>query len=340
MSGYLESIGRRLGYVLSLPERVIRSLAAVAGGTTSLLTETLFPPALRGTTLYRVFLGDAQHFVITRIAEIKRAGPTAEGGEAGEAADVQKKMVGGALEAAGLLALHVSPLWVFAFAGDAAAGTNVFLQRLVERLRQNGVLSPDAQVAGLDELLVAIQEVSRRSAEVVDAPPLSREDLARLASEMRACYGRMFAKATDLVPRFEQIWGRIEQVARRENIAPERVLGILAVQAASWAGTGFHSMLAAGQTGAELFGERILDGYAETLDKISAGGLKAYVTGHMQPFLQAAAAHFGRDRKTWTESLAETLLGGRGGSAPPSGASSAAQTAESDPEQQAPPSPS
>ena len=33
-----------LGYLLSLPERGIRSLAAVAGGTTLLLTETLTCP--------------------------------------------------------------------------------------------------------------------------------------------------------------------------------------------------------------------------------------------------------------------------------------------------------
>ena len=72
MSGFLESIGRQLGYMLSLPERTIRSLAAVAGGTTSLLTETLFPPVLRDTTLYRVFVGDTQRFLVTKIAEMQQ----------------------------------------------------------------------------------------------------------------------------------------------------------------------------------------------------------------------------------------------------------------------------
>lgn len=312
MSGYLESIGRRLGYLLSLPERTIRSLAAVAGGTTSLLTDTLFPPALRDTTLYRIFVGDTQRFLITKIAEMQQAEPMAADGVADDPAYVQKKMVGGALEAAGLFAMHFSPLWVFAIAGDAAAGTNVFLQRLVEQLKQNGVLQPETQIKGLDDLLVAVQEVSNRSASVVDTPPLSREELTRLAGDMKASYGRMFSSATNLVPRFEQMWERMEQLAGRENVAIERLLGILTVDVASWAAKGFHSVLAVGQTGADLFGEKILDSYATTLEKIGDEGVTQYVSGRMKPFLQAASAHFGRARKTWTESLTGTLFGRRG----------------------------
>lgn len=312
MSGYIESVGRQLGYLLSLPERTIRSLAAVVGGTTSLLTDTLFPAALRDTTLYRIFVGDAQRFLVTKIAEIQQAEPMAAGAAADDPAYVPKKMVGGALEAAGLLAMHFSPLWVFAIAGDAAAGTNVFLQRLVERLKRNGVLEPETEVTGLDDLLVAVQEVSNRSASAVDTPPLSREELVRLASDMKASYGRMFSSATNLVPRIEQLWDRIEQLAGRENVAIERLVGILTVDLASWAGKGFHSVLAVGQTGADLFGEKILVSYGSTLEKIGQEGVAQYVSGRMKPFLEAATAHFGRAKKTWTETLTGQLLGGLG----------------------------
>ena len=44
-----EASRQRLMYILSLPERTIRSLAALAGGTTTLLAETLFPVSFRGT---------------------------------------------------------------------------------------------------------------------------------------------------------------------------------------------------------------------------------------------------------------------------------------------------
>jgi len=103
MSGLFDSAYKSLGYLVSLPERTIRSLAAVAGGTTSLLTETLFPDVLRGTTLYKIFLGDTQRFVIERVAQVQReAGDTAGGGGAAAPEDfVQRKIAGTALEAAG-----------------------------------------------------------------------------------------------------------------------------------------------------------------------------------------------------------------------------------------------
>ena len=40
-------------YLVSLPERAIRSAAALVGGTSLLLTETLLPDVVRSTTTYR-----------------------------------------------------------------------------------------------------------------------------------------------------------------------------------------------------------------------------------------------------------------------------------------------
>ena len=121
MSSLFEIMRERLGFMLSLPERTIRSLAALGTGTTSLLSETLFPEVLRETTLYRIFVGDAQNFIIDRVAQVKTEAEAEGGGED----YLQRKMVGGALETAGLLAMHFSPLWVFAIAGDAAGGGEV-----------------------------------------------------------------------------------------------------------------------------------------------------------------------------------------------------------------------
>ena len=51
-----------------------------------------------------------------------------------------------------------------AIAGDAAAGGTTFLNRLVDQLKQNGVLERDANVSNLTDVLEAMQETSRRSA--------------------------------------------------------------------------------------------------------------------------------------------------------------------------------
>ena len=117
MSRFSEAVRQRVTRVLSLSERAVRALSAVAVGTSTLLTETLFPEALRGTTTYRVTIGLMQQFIIERVAGMGRE--LAEGQvELGDDY-AQRKMVGTALEAAGLLTVGFSPLWVLAIAGDA-----------------------------------------------------------------------------------------------------------------------------------------------------------------------------------------------------------------------------
>ncbi len=307
MSGFMDALCKQLGYMVSLPERTVRSLAAMAGGTTSLLTETLFPEVLRGTTLYRIFIGDTQRFMIEKVAQIQKA----QADDAQPPADpqyVQKKIVGSALETAGLFAMHFSPLWVFAIAGDAAAGSNAFLKRLSEQLKANGVIGPDVEIAGLPDLLTAIQDASQSSVTAIDTPPLSREEIGRLADNLTATYGQMFARATNLLPRLETIWAQMELVANREHISLETLGGILTIDVAGWARKTVGTAFALGQTGTDLVGEQILDSYGRTLAAISREGVAAYLNDRMKPFLAAARDHFDPTRKSWTESLVDRLL--------------------------------
>jgi hypothetical protein len=317
MSVFFDSAYKGLGYLLSLPERTVRSLAAVAGGTTSLLTETLFPDALRGTTLYKAVVGDTQRFVIEKVAQVHREGEAGAAGAGAEAGApdappedfVQRKIAGTALEAAGLLAMHLSPLWVLAIAGDAAAGSGEFLQRLVVQLKHNNVLAPDAQITGLQDLLAAIAETSKRSATAVNTPPLTREEVSKLATEMTDNYRRMFASVGNLLPRFDTLWKRMESLASRENISLERLGGILTVDVAQWGRKGLGAVVAVGQTSVDLVGEKILASYDRTLDAVSKEGATGYLGRHMKPFMQAAADHFSPARKTWIESLMNRTAG-------------------------------
>jgi hypothetical protein len=332
MPDYLDRLGQQLTYLVTLPERTIRSLAAAAGGTMSLLTETLFPESLRGTTLYRTFLGGTQQFILEKIAQVR---PETDASKPAEAADPQlwsepastrpdesrpagagdpqylpKKIIGTALETAGLFAMHFSPLWVFAIAGDAAAGSGAFLARLVEQLKWNGVLPPEANISGLADLLAAIQDTARKSATAIDTPPLSREELTRLANDMTGAYGRMFGNAANLLPRLETLRAQMEQIASRDNISMEKLGGILSIDVAQWGRKGIGAVLAVGQAGADLFGEKILDSYARTLEVISQEGATEYLNRRMTPFLQAAADHFDPELRTWTGSLVARWLGG------------------------------
>lgn len=288
-----------LVYALSLPERSLRSLAALVGGGTSLLTSTLLPDSLRGTTSYRVTVGLFQEFLLERVAEVKREAerqhlPLKD-------KFVQRKILGNVLEAAGLLTMRLSPLWVLAIAADAAAGSKTFLNRLVERLKANGVLAEDATPSELVDVLEAIQDASSKSAAVIDLPPLTRAELEQLAAEMQASYTRILGSGSQLLPEISGLWQSITEVAQQENVSLERLLGIMTVDAAQVVKKGVGTAAAVGQTGALLFDERILQSYKRTLGRISHEGLERYMSTEMHPFLQLAKAHFKVARRTRLE---------------------------------------
>jgi hypothetical protein len=303
---FIDVAYQRLRYGLSLPERTIRSLASLAGGTSSLLVETLFPESLRKTITYELTIGLMQRFVVEQVAgmEPKRLEGTTE-----LAKDyVQRKMAGTALEAAGLLTIGFSPLWVMAIAGDAAAGSKIFLNRLVKYLKQNGVMAEQKQARNLLDVLEAIQDASRRSATALDMPPLTRRDLVAMADEMKASYYQVFKNSKNLLPHLEAIWQRMEQIARRDNVSMERLSGAVALDVVTWSKRGMGVARSAGRAGSELIDEQILDSYRRALATAAEQGMDKYMRDQMRPFLQMAKAHFDPARKTWTE----TRLKGKG----------------------------
>jgi hypothetical protein len=297
----LRVIHNSVAYALSLPERTVRSVAALVGGGTSLLTDTLLPASLRGSSSYRITVGLFQEFLIERVAGIEREAKV--GQVRLKDKFIQRKMLGNVLEAAGLLTMRLSPLWVLAIAADAAGGSKTFLNRLVEQLKINKVIPEDAAPSELEDVLAAIQAASHTSAAAVDMPPLSREELARLAEDMKMSYAKVFEETGDLVGKLDELWEGMKLLARKENISLERLMGIMTVDAANFVKKSIGSVAAVGQTGVNLFDEAILDSYRKTLEQVSKEGIDGYLNKHLAPFLNAAKEHFNPKRRTWLERL-------------------------------------
>lgn len=60
----------RYRYVLSLPERVLRSLGAISGGLLKELGDVALPAAIRRTILYRTMVGVTLRFLIEDVGEV------------------------------------------------------------------------------------------------------------------------------------------------------------------------------------------------------------------------------------------------------------------------------
>lgn len=282
---------------LSLPERTARALSALVGGGTLLLTHTFVPGAIKNSSSYHFTMGMFQTFLIQNVAGMARVSTQSQLKDK----FVHRKLVGSSLEAAGLLTMHFSPVWVFAIASDAAKGGQVFLQRLVHHLKESNVIDPDSNPESLEQILQSIHDMSHQGATAIDTPPLSVQEIQELANDLRNSAGHLASNSTNLLPRFENLWNQITLVANKESMSLPQILGMLSVQAATVSGTGVNAAGAVGKTSIGILDEVILTEYRQTLQGITEEGAGNYLTNHMQPFLDNARSHFDFNQETVTQ---------------------------------------
>ena len=286
-------------YFLSLPERLIRSAAAIAGGTSLLLTSSLLPGVVEDSTTYKVTFGDMQRFLITRLAQVDSPGSV----EMQPVTDdyIYHKMAGNVLEIASLMAVRFSPVWVFAIVSDLAGGSSLYFQRLVKHLKEMEIIDQNASLNNIQELFESIQQASSTSARSIDRPPLSQAELTEIIDDLRGDYGRLAKSSLHLMPQVEKIEDQMETVSEEEDIPLEQLNDVMALRAASLGERGLNTTMAIGKTAGELIDEKIFDSYSQTLDEIAKVGLPKYTADNLTPFLNSAVNHLDPKRETWTE---------------------------------------
>ena len=291
---YLDRLNHYLALSFSLPERLARALGSLIGGSTLLLTKTLIPSAVKNSNSYRFTFGMFQTFLIKNVAQLDDFQTDTELQEH----FLNRKLLGTSLEAAGLLTMHLSPVWIFAIASDAAKGGQVFLNRLVHHLKEHDVIAENSNPESLEQVLLSIHDMGRLGATAIDTPPLTMLEVEELAAQLRESTASLRKNSANLLPRFEAIWNQISQVASQENLSTEQVLGMLSVSAASIAQTSVGTAGALGKTGFYFLDEIILNDYKETLADISDTGSLGYMQQNMQPFVQNAQSHFNFKNET------------------------------------------
>src|SRR6266478_2193505 len=106
-------------FLLSLPERGVRSLTAIAGGLVRELGELSVPKTIRRSQLYRNLVEATLRFLIEQVGQVKGVYP----GEEELSEDfLVRRAAGNGIELIGILAFRASPVWVLAALGDASSG--------------------------------------------------------------------------------------------------------------------------------------------------------------------------------------------------------------------------
>ncbi len=291
-------------YVLSLPERVLRSAAAVSGGLLREIGNVALPASVRRTTLYRTMVDVALRFLIQEVGEVEGVYPSE--GRLAEAFLLQRGASHG-VELLGILAFHASPVWVLAALADAAGGSRTLVSEISSALKEEGLLDPDGGFHTMEQVLDGLERTSGHLATTLNLPPVNvpglRREWDRLKEELR----EIPPKKIPPLESVERLWGRLRDSARQQERSVFAVSSLMAVSAVAhlpanvvWLSRAARS--AARRTG-KVLGEAILDHYAEALNEMSRAGFLGYWKQEFRPYLRAAAEQFAPEHSSLTERL-------------------------------------
>jgi hypothetical protein len=299
-------------YILSLPERVLRSATAVASGLLREVGEVTIPRAVRRTRLYHNLVEVTLRFLVEQVGEVKDVYP----GEEELTQDfLVRRTAGNGIELMGILAFHASPVWVLAALADASGAGGLLIREISKSLKQEGLLDADANFDSVEEVLSGLEGSAGRLAEAVNAPPLDVATLRKDWEAVRRELTRIPPRNLPSLASLRKVWEGIEREAVEQKRTVFQVSSVMAMAAiadlprkARWLSA--SARLAVGKTGS-LMSEALLDHYRTTLQQIRRDGYLPYAARQFRPYLYAAATQFSPEHGSLTERLYRRITKGK-----------------------------
>jgi len=291
-------------YILSLPERAVRSLGALSGGLLREIGEVALPAAIRRTTLYRTMVGVTLRFLIEQVGEVEGIYPS----ESRLAENfILQRTAGHGIELLGILAFRVSPVWVLAALADVTRGGQTLMGEIVEALKEEGLLEGDARFETMDQIVGGLEKASEHLALTLNMPPVS---VPGLRSEWETLKTQLRSIPPDRVPaldRLERTWEAMRVSAQAQNRTVFALSSLMAISTLSHVPANLLWLSKATGSAARrttgVVGIAILDHYSMALEEISRTGFSGYWKREFRPYLQAAAAQFAPEHGSLTERL-------------------------------------
>jgi hypothetical protein len=277
----LTTVGR-LAFLLSVPERLVRALAAALGGTLHETFQLALPRVVRSSRLYEATARNLLRVTIELVGGVVPHASVDDEVEPDPGRLAVRKGAGNVVELGSIAAFGFSPLWVLAAAADASRGSRVYLDAFVRELVAQRVLPEDSRPGSVDELLAALEGVSGTSARLVDIPPLELAALRNSLADLRR-------DATSLPTPAElaRVFDGLRETASRERAS------LLAVSV----GIGLAFFNSARKVGRQ----HVLDPYTDDLRPVRDEGFAAYANRVSRRYADAVARHFDIEQATLTE---------------------------------------
>jgi hypothetical protein len=271
----------RRGFVASIPERLVRSLAAVVGGALHETGTLVLPRFVRESRLYEATAKNLLRLLVEGVGSVEGASTTqADGPAPGEIA--KRKVAGNVVELGSIAAFGFSPLWILAAASDVVHGSRTYLDAFVGELKANGVVRSDATFATVDDLLAALEGGSGTTARLIDMPPLEVEAMRQTLTEFRSHAAELPSQAE-----LAAVYGSLRRTADKEHRS------LLEVSS----GVGLAFLAATRSVGRD----HVAGPYAEDWEPLRKEGFARYARRIAKPYGRAVSEHFDQEHPTYTE---------------------------------------
>src|SRR5436853_87247 len=255
-------------FLLSLPERVLRSAIALAAGLLREIGELTIPQAVRRSRLYGNLVDATLQFLIEQVGNVEGVYPTAE--KLSEDFLV-RRTAGNGIELIGILAFRASPVWVLAALADATGGGRYLIREISGTLKEEGLLDANADFTTVDQMLDGFEASAGRLASAINTPPLDVQTLRQEWSALRRDLARIPPKNLPSFDTLRELWSGIGKEARLQNRTVFEISSVMALSAISdipqrarWVSA--SARVAVGKTGSLVSGV-LLDHYRTTLQQ-------------------------------------------------------------------------
>jgi hypothetical protein len=297
---------RVASYVVSLPERGVRSAAALAGGLIREIGDVSVPSAVRRTKTYQMMVDIALRFMIEQVGQVKGVYPSGGQLAGGQLANgfLLRRTAGHGIELAGLLAFRASPVWIMAALADVSGAGRHIVQEIASALKQEGLLAGEAKFENVDQLLEGLEQTASQVADLCNAPPLDVAGLRREWGAFREAVAKIPPRNLPSVGFLGTHWEELKAEAAAQNRPVFELSSMMAVSAIArvpmtllkLARASNRAVWRSGQT----LGASALTHYSQVLADIHERGYAAYWAEEFQPYLRAAAGQFSPKHRSLT----------------------------------------
>jgi hypothetical protein len=291
-------------YLLSVPERVIRSALGLSAGLLREVGEVVLPQGVRRGALYKSLVDTTLRYVIEQVGGAEGVYPI----EQPQPVDfLARRGAGHAIELLGIVAFRVSPVWVLAALADLSGLGRHLIPEIAEALKAEGLLHEAIQFESVDQLLDGLEKTSSRLAQAMNTPPLNvaelRKEWQTIRSQARGANPLQLPSPTAIGKQWEQL----KQESTRQGRSIFETSSLIAIAAVRALPNKARWLSASTRVGAaragKLLAADVLDGYSQTLNELRKVGYLSYAKRQLSPYLRACVDQFSQQRRTLTQRL-------------------------------------